>query len=192
MRSGPEYSYSHRPRTREAFRFRSRVLALGAVGAAAAAIALVGPRVVAEVEDIGGNVVDGVERFVDNIHSDSLKGKPIEGREKGPYETINYDGGLPFPVRKDPDPSRLAGYARPGQIVEAQAVWGSAYEGYPGGMVEADGQTLGEWFKIDKLQLVKENDKGEYVEAGVVNDVFVSGNFLTRVQEASDNLADAQ
>ena len=153
---------------------------------------LVGPRLKAEVEDFGANVVDGVERLVDNIHSDSLKGKPIEGREKGPYQTLNYDGGRPFPVRGDPDQSRQVGIALPGQIVEAQAVWGSSYEGYPGGAVEVDGQIWGEWFKIDELQLVKENDKGEYVQAGVVNDVFVSGNFLTRAGEGSDNLADAQ
>ena len=46
--------------------------------------------------------------------------------------------------------------------------------------------------KIDELQLVKENDKGEYVQAGVVNDVFVSGNFLTAAPVESDNTSDAQ
>jgi len=171
---------------------RGVIRGVSAAVIATAALTYLGPRAQEEVNDFGENVAKGVEELVDNFHTDSHKGEPIEDREKGPYETLNYDGGRPFPVRRDPDQSRLAGYAWPGQIVEAQAVWGSAYEGYPDGMVEVDGQTLGEWFKIDKLQLVKENDSGEYVEAGVVNDVFVSGNFLTRVQEASDNQADAQ
>lgn len=181
-----------RPRTKRKSRFRSRILGLGAVGAAAAAVALVGPRLQAGVEDVGGNIADGVERFTDNIHSDSLKGKPIEGREKGQYKTVNYDGARPFPVRRDSDQSKQVGIALPGQIVEAQPVWGSPYEGYPGGMVEVDGRVYGEWFKIDELQLVEENRNGEYITTEVSNDVFVSGNFLTRVGEGSDNLSDAQ
>ena len=192
MRSGERPFYGYTPQRKGSSRLRSRVLGLGAVGATAAALAFVGPRLKAEVENVGANVVDGVERIVDNIHSDSLKGKPIEGREKGPYKTVNYDGGRPFPVRRDSDQSKQVGIALPSQMVEAQAVWGSSYEGYPGGMVEVDGQILGEWFEIDELQLVKENDKGEYVEAGVVNDVFVSGNFLTAAPVESDNTSDAQ
>ena len=197
--NGPERIQKRRLTSEEADAIAKRmvrrsILAPVILAPVTLAAILVGPRLKAEVEDFGANVVDGVERLVDNFHSDSLKGQPIEGREEAEYKTINYDAGRPFPVRKHPDQSKQLGFAYPDQIVKAQAVYGSSYIGnYLGSQfVGEDGEVYGEWFKVDVLTIFKKTGSGEFERIGEVQGAYVSGNFLTAAPIESDNTSDAQ
>lgn len=121
-----------------------------------------------------------------------MDGQPVEGTE-GDYETQNLAGG-PFPVYKDRDESRQLGISFPDQRVKARAFLGVTY---PSNSIyasheENDGQEYGWWYQVDMLPIYERADNGEYAFKEVFHGAWVKVDFLTRVREASDNLADAQ
>lgn len=121
-----------------------------------------------------------------------MDGQSVENTD-GDYETQNLAGG-PFPVYKDRNETKQLGVSFPDQRVKARAFLGATYASNSiyASHEESDGQEYGWWYQVDALPIHEQTENGEYVFKDVINGTWLKVDFLTRVQEASDNLLDAQ
>jgi len=125
--------------------------------------------------------------------SGKLNGEYVKEMEAGKYRTDTFGNGEEIPLRREPNQGKQAGIALPNFNVEAQPVYGTFYSSNQENLsVVVDGEKYGIWYKIDEVQIWEKTPGGEYVPIGVVKGAYVSGNFLTRIVDESDNQSDAR
>lgn len=126
--------------------------------------------------------------------SESLSGKPIEGKQKELYFTSPLPDEPNIPVRSLPElGDNIIGYVGKGHIVEGRAYNGRVYPGESGlGKFEgSDGDSYGKWFKVDRVPLYSVDQRGNLqsvrdigdVNQKVVNGVYIAANGLKALSE---------